>query len=164
MDRTFKRRFVMMARLRASWFEDQPMANAAPSSKHLTRRQDNRLDCVGVRFDRFALGLASRRPWRRDVCKGFRHRGSREDVEGHGAECKLRFARSALNPCSVASTCSPSSSVLKSFLDCGRHMYPHCGKQQRIEAIALRRAKRSRELQFSSSLSQYRKSRQLSCR
>ena len=43
---------------------------------------------------------------------------------GHGAECKLRFARSALNLYSVASTSSPSSSVLKSFLACGRHMFP----------------------------------------
>ena len=36
----------------------------------------------------------------------------------------LRFARSALNPYSVASTSSPSNSVLKFFLDCGRHIFP----------------------------------------
>jgi hypothetical protein len=29
-----------------------------------------------------------------------------------------------MNPYSVASTSSPSSSVLKFFLDCGQHMFP----------------------------------------
>ena len=33
--------------------------------------QDNRLNCVGVRSDRFALGHASRQPWRWDVRKVF---------------------------------------------------------------------------------------------
>ncbi len=40
----------------------------------------------------------------------------REDVEGHRAEWKLRFARSALNPYSVALDVLPASSVLKFFL------------------------------------------------
>ena len=48
--------------------------------------------------------------------KHFQHGGSREDVEGHGAECQLRFARSALNPYSVALDVLPASSVLKTLL------------------------------------------------
>ena len=64
--------------------------------------------------------------------QGFQHGGSREDVEGHRAECKLRFARSALNPYSVALGVLPASSVLKSFLPCGRHR-----KQRQIQEIAL---------------------------
>ena len=86
--------------------------------------QDNRLNCVGVRSDRFTLGLASRRPWRWDVRKDFNTEEAGRTTEGHGAECKLRFARSALNPYSVALVVLPASSVLKFFLDCGRHMFP----------------------------------------
>jgi len=40
--------------------------------------------------------------------QGFQHGGSREDVENHAAECKLRFARSALNPYSVPLRRPPS--------------------------------------------------------
>ena len=74
--------------------------------------------------NRFALGLASRRPWRWERSQGFQHEGSREDEGGHGAECKLRFARSALNPTPWPSMSSPASSVLIFFLDRGRHMFP----------------------------------------
>ena len=72
--------------------------------------QDNRLNCVGVRFDRFTLGPASRRPWKWDVRKVFNTEEAERTTENHGAECKLRFARSALTPYSVPS----SSSLLPS--------------------------------------------------
>src|ERR1700722_19967846 len=45
--------------------------------------------------------------------QGFQHGGSGEDVEGLAAERQLRFARSALNPYSVALHVLPASSVLK---------------------------------------------------
>ena len=85
--------------------------------------QDNRLTCVGVRFDRSNLGSASRLPWIWDVRKVF----STEDAGRTWRATEqnaLRFARSAMNPYSVASTSSPSYSVLRFFLDCGRHSSP----------------------------------------
>ena len=69
--------------------------------------------------------------------KVFSTEEAREDVEGHRAECKLRFARSALNPYSVASTSSPASSVLKFFLNRGRHIVPRLSEATRIQATAL---------------------------
>ena len=56
--------------------------------------------------------------------KAFSTEEAGEDVEGHGAESKLRFARSALNPYSVALDVLPASSVLEIFLACGRHLFP----------------------------------------
>ncbi len=55
-----------------------------------------------------------------------------------GPRSRMQIALRAkrLNPYSVASTSSPSSSVLKFFLDCGRHMFPRCRKQRRLQAIA----------------------------
>ena len=98
-------------------------SHAAPNAIAPTGKLDNRLNCVGVPFDRSALGLASRRPWRCDVRRIFSTeeagRTSRATEQN-----SLRFARSAFNPYSVASTSSPSSSVLKFFLNCGRHMFP----------------------------------------
>ena len=58
-------------------------------------------------------------------------------TENHGAERKLRFARSALNPYSVASVVLPSSSVLKVFLNCRQHMFPRLSEATAIQAIAL---------------------------
>ena len=45
-------------------------------------------------------------------------------MEDHGAECKLRFARSALNRYSVALHRPPIYLRVKTFLDFGRHMVP----------------------------------------
>jgi hypothetical protein len=46
-------------------------------------------------------------------------------MEDHGAECKLRFARSALNRYSMALHRPPFYHLrVKTFLDCGRHMVP----------------------------------------
>jgi hypothetical protein len=50
---------------------------------------------------------------------------------------QIGFAQSALNPYSVALGVLPASFVLKFFLACGRHMFPGCRKQRRIQAIAL---------------------------
>jgi hypothetical protein len=61
---------------------------------------------------------------------------------GHGAECKLRFARSALNPYSVVLDVLPASSVLKFFLYCETYVFPPCREQQRIQAIGLPEAGR----------------------
>ncbi len=70
--------------------------------------------------------------------QGFQHGGSREDVEGHGAEWKMGFACSALRPYSVALDVLPASSVLRFFLDCGQHMVsPVVGSNDGIQAIAL---------------------------
>jgi hypothetical protein len=80
-------------------------------------------ECAGVRFGRFALGLPLWRAWRRDVSKAFSTEKAGEDGEAT-EQNKLRFARSAFKPYSVASTSSPASSVLKAFLNCGRHMFP----------------------------------------
>ena len=77
---------------------------------------DNGLNCVGVRFDRSALGPASLRPWRwdvRKVCSTEEERRTWRATEQNA----LRLARSTLNPYSVASTSSPSSSVLRFFLE-----------------------------------------------
>jgi hypothetical protein len=49
----------------------------------------------------------------------------------------VRFARSALNPYSVALDVPPASSVLKFFLYREWHMFPRCRKQRRMQAIAL---------------------------
>src|SRR5579864_4063810 len=83
------------------------------------------MNCDGVRSDRFTIGLVSPRPWRWDVPQGFQHGGSREDVEGHGAEFIAPRAK-RFEPLyySVASTSSPANSVLKFFLNCGRHIFP----------------------------------------
>ena len=56
--------------------------------------------------------------------QGFQHGVSREDDEDHGVECKLRFARSALNSYSVALVVVPANSVLRFFLNCGQHKFP----------------------------------------
>ncbi len=58
--------------------------------------QDNRLNCVGVRFDRFALGLPLRRPRRRDIGKAFSTEKGREDDEATEQNA-LRFGRSTFN-------------------------------------------------------------------
>jgi hypothetical protein len=71
--------------------------------------QDNCSNCAGVRSDRFTLGLASRRPWRRVVRKVFNTEETGRTTENHGVECKLYFARSASNAYSVASDVLPAS-------------------------------------------------------
>ena len=97
------------------------------------------MNCDGVRSDRFTIGLVSPRPWRWDVPQGFQHGGSREDVEGHGAEFIAPRAK-RFEPLyySVASTSSPANSVLKFFLNCGRHTFPRLSKARGIQAIDLR--------------------------
>ena len=80
-------------------------------------REGRTIARIASECDRTSLpyGLASRRPWSCNVRKVFSAEEKGDDVEGHGAEWKLRFARSALNPSSVASSSSPSSSVLKTL-------------------------------------------------
>ena len=84
-----------------------------------------------------ALGLASRRPWRWDSPQGFQHGENREDVEGteQSADCASREALWFLTP--WPSVALPVFSVLKAFLDCGRHMFPRLSEARRIQAIAL---------------------------
>jgi hypothetical protein len=125
-----------------------------PHSIQAIALQDNRLNCVGVRSDRLTLGLASRRPWRWDARKFFNTEfangqgripmtenggaaerysglgrifmvGSKEDDGGRRSKGPKRFARSAQFAFySVALDVLPPSSVLKFFLDCGRHRFP----------------------------------------
>ena len=63
--------------------------------------------------------------------------GTGRTTENHGVEWELRFARSALNPYSVALDVLPASFVLKFFLDCRRHMFLPLSGARLIQAIAL---------------------------
>jgi hypothetical protein len=86
------------------------------------RPQDNRLNCVVVRSDRLPLVLR-----RGDRGGGtstrFSARRSREDdgEHGAGADCASREALWFLTP--WHSVALPVFSVLKAFLDCGRHVF-----------------------------------------
>jgi hypothetical protein len=99
-------------------FGCREFANTVKQSK------DNRLNCVDVRSDQFTPGLASRRPWTRGVRKNFNTEEAGRTTEDHGVECRLRFARSTSNPCSVPLRRPPCFLVLKFFLYCGWHMLP----------------------------------------